>query len=159
MHRRRAALIGLFALLVLLSIGGPAAAHRLDADASVRIVQKVRIESFYSDDTRPKGAEIEVYYENEEKPHHEGTLDDEGTYEFIADPQPLRVVILAGDGHTKELFVTPAVVDTSSPVWPIEHRTHVPWVEALAGLGFLFGAAALVISLRNARRLSALHGK
>src|SRR5262249_33833096 len=156
---RRAAVIGPFGFLVLLATGGPAAAHRLDADASVRVVQKVRIEGFYSDDTRPKGAKIQVYHENEEEPFHEGTLDDEGAFEFVADPQPLRVLILAGDGHTKELLVTPAVVDVSSPMGPIDHRTHVPWVETLAGLGFLFGAAAFVLSLRNAWRLRELHGK
>jgi hypothetical protein len=159
MRNRSAAVIAPFALLGILATARPAAAHRLDADASVRVVQKVRIEGFYSDDTRPRGAKIQVYHENEEKPFREDALDDEGAFEFVADLKPLRVVILAGDGHTKELLVTPAVVDVSSPVGPTEHRTHVPWVETLAGLGLLIGAAAFVLSLRNARRLRDLHGK
>jgi hypothetical protein len=146
--------------IVLMSVGictiiaaGDAQAHRLDAASSVKLVQKVRIESFFSDDRRPQGATIQVFRAEESEPIQEGHLDDDGAFEFIADAQPLRIVIQAGEGHTKELLIAPAVVDASSPLPPIEHKTTFPFVESTLGLSFLLALSAFILSLRNARRL------
>jgi hypothetical protein len=151
--QRRFIVVMVLAGLVNFLAAAVAHAHRLDGDSSVKLVQKVRIESFFSDDSRPRGAKIQVFREDESEPFLEDHLDNEGAFEFFADPAPLRVVISAGEGHTKELRITPAVVDTSSPPPPIEHKTRFPILESLVGLSFLLALSAFILSLRNARRL------
>jgi len=151
MHRQVAALmsVGICMFIVV----GDAQAHRLDADSSVKLVQKVRIESFFTDDSRPRGAKIQIYRAEESEPFKDGNLDDEGAFEFIADAELLRVVIQAGEGHRKEMWIAPAVVDASSPLPPIEHKTSFPILESILGLCFLLALSAFILSLRNARRL------
>jgi hypothetical protein len=152
MRRRLIALIVLAGLATLLT-ANVARAHRLDADSSVKLVQKVRIESYFSDDSRPRGEKIQVFREDESEPFLVDHLDNEGAFEFFANVEPLRVVIQAGEGHTKELRITPAVVDASSPPPPIEHQARFPIIESLLGLSFLLALSAFILSLRNARRL------
>jgi hypothetical protein len=152
MRGRLVVLILLAGLVTLLAVD-EAQAHRLDADSSVKLVQKVRIESYFSDDSRPKGAKIQVFRADETEPFREDRLDDEGAFEFLADLTPLRVVIQAGEGHTKELLIGPALVDASSAPPPIEHKTTFPVVESTLGLSFLLALSAFILSLRNARRL------
>jgi hypothetical protein len=153
MQRRFVAVI-LLASLFTLQAGGAARAHRLDADSSVKLVQKVRIESFFSDDSRPRGARIQIFRSDDSEPFVDDHLDDEGGFEFFADVIPLRVVIQAGEGHTKELLIAPAMVDASSPPPAIAHKTSFPVVESILGMTFLLALSAFILSLRNARRLS-----
>jgi hypothetical protein len=152
MRRRLPVLMFLAALATLLT-ANVARAHRLDADSSVKLVQKVRIESYFSDDNRPRGAKIQIFRADESEPFVDDHLDNEGVFEFLADMEPLRVVIQAGEGHTKELLISPAVIDASSPPPPIEHKTQFPIIESLLGLSFLLALSAFILSLRNARRL------
>ena len=152
MRRRLDVLMCLAGLANLLATD-VARAHRLDADSSVKLVQKVRIESYFSDDRRPRGAKIQVFHGDESEPFREDHLDNEGAFEFFADVEPLRVVIQAGEGHTKELRIAPAVIDASSPPPPIEHKPQFPIIECLLGLSFLLALSAFILSLRNARRL------
>src|SRR5260370_38931329 len=105
--------MGLDGLATLLT-AGVARAHRLDADSSVKLVQKVRIESFFSDDSRPRGAKIQIFRGDESEPFCEDHLDNEGAFEFFADVEPLRVVIQAGEGHSTALRIAPAVIVASS---------------------------------------------
>ncbi len=150
---RRLTVLMVLAGLVTLLTDGVARAHRLDADSSVKLVQKVRIESYFSDDSRPRGAKIQVFRADESEPFVDDHLDNEGAFEFFADAEPLRVVIQAGEGHVKELRIAPAVVDASSPPAPIEHKTQFPIIESFLGLSFLLALSAFILSLRNARRL------
>jgi hypothetical protein len=152
MLRRLAVLIVLAGLVTLLR-ADRAHAHRLDADSSVKLVQKVRIESFFSDDSRPRGAKIQIFRGDQSEPFREDQLDNEGAFEFFADVEQLRIVIQAGEGHTKELLIAPTVVDASSTPPPIEHKTRFPIIESLVGLSFLLALSAFILSLRNAARL------
>jgi hypothetical protein len=133
-----------------------AQAHKLDADYRARLVQKVRVESFFSDDSRPAGAKIQVFRQGESDPFLEDHLNDRGEFEFLADAEPLRVVILAGEGHQKELTIDPGLSDASSPVAPVEHKVELPLKEVLVGVAILLGSGAFLLSWRNARVLKRL---
>jgi hypothetical protein len=80
-------------------------------------------------------------------------LSDLGEYEFFADAEPLRVVILAGEGHQKELMIEPKVKDTSAPLQPIKHKVDLPVQQILLGIALLLGGGALLLSWRNAKQL------
>jgi hypothetical protein len=141
----------LLSLLASLAVAGDVHAHRLDADATVRVICKVQIDSWFSDDSRPKGAPVQVYRVADGELLTEGQLDDQGAFVFLAEAEPLRVVVDAGEGHRKEL-----TVDLTQPMPVPERKTEVPVKEVLLGVGLLLAAAAFVLSLRNARQLREL---
>jgi hypothetical protein len=145
----------LFALLVHLLVPcSYAQAHKLNGDYQSRVVQKVRVESYFSDDSRPAGATIQVFRLGESAPFLEDKLNDQGEYEFYADAEPLRVVILAGEGHQKELLIESKVKDTSAPLQAIEHKVDLPVQQILIGIALLLGGGAFLLSWRNAKVLS-----
>jgi hypothetical protein len=140
-------------LIYLLIPFSSAQAHKLNGDYQSRIVQKVRVESYFSDDSRPAGATIQVFRDGESLPFLEDKLNDQGEYEFVADAEPLRVVILAGEGHQKELLIEPKMKDTSAPLQPIEHKVEFPAQQILIGIALLLGGGAFLLSWRNSKQL------
>jgi hypothetical protein len=141
-----------------LTATGDAYAHRLDAEATVRAVRKVQIEGWFSDDSRPKGATVQVYRVTDGRLLTEGRTDSQGAFVFFADAEPLRVVVDAGEGHRKELTIAAAEPeqDLTRPMPVPERKTEVPIKEVLLGIGLLLAAAAFALSLRNARQLREL---
>ncbi len=149
-------MLGRFAALTLLFLfAADAHAHRLSADADYRLVRKVKVASYFSDDTRPKGALVQVYHPGEEKPFLEDHLDAEGELEFVADLQPLRVVVNAGEGHVKEVLIPAAETTNAATVHipssdpPVRNELR----EMVLGLGVLLGVAGFVLSVWNYRQL------
>ena len=140
-------------VLLTLLVASEARAHRLNVDKSVKLVQKVRIESYFNDDSRPKQARIEVFRDDSPLPFLEGQLDDQGAFEFLAEAEPLRVVVSAGEGHRAELRITPPVIDKTEPPPPIEHKIFVPVAAIIAGISLVLAAGAFLLSLRNMKRL------
>jgi hypothetical protein len=143
----------LVSLLASLAVVGNAHAHRLDADATVRVI-KWQIDSWFSDGSPPKGATVQVYRVANGQLLTEGHLDDQGSFMFLAELEPLRVVVDADEGHHKEL-----TLDLTQPIPVPERKTESPVKEVLLGVGLLLAAAAFVLSLRNARRLRELSRK
>jgi len=98
-------------MLSVLFIVGPvsaARAHRLDAQAFLLPGNKLQIESWFSDGTVPRGAKVQVY-RGEHELLKEGTLNDDGLVVFVLEKaEPLRILVLAGEGHLKELNVSAA---------------------------------------------------
>jgi hypothetical protein len=150
------------ALLAVLFVADPVQAHRLEAEARAKTVRKIQVESWFETGDTPRNAKVEVFAADDTL-LTEGRLSAEGTFAFFADGAPLRVVVSAGDGHSKTLQIPAAdleagaaATDTTQPL-PSADRTPAPWLkEAMAGVALLLGAAALVLSLRNARQLREL---
>lgn len=160
---RRFILSGGLALASLLWLSAPAHAHRLEADYRVLPGQQVQIESWFDlTGDSPKGARVQVF-RGDGQLLTEGTVDAKGLFAFHYERiEPLRVVISAGEGHRKELTIPEAAL-TQTPTagamdaGPFADRSaRVSVRDVLAGLGFLLGLAAFVLSLRNARKLRGL---
>jgi hypothetical protein len=159
MHRRFAALTAalLFGPCVLLAGAGPARAHNLDAACTTRTVRKIQVEGWYSDDRRPKGATVQVYRTADGQLLTEGRMNADGVFVFFADPEPLRVVVDAGEGHRKELAIEAGDRDVSAPLAATPRDTGLPVKDVLLGVALLLAVAAFGLSLRNARRLRELN--
>jgi hypothetical protein len=152
-------------LIPFLSVASPVQAHRLEAEARAKTVRKIQVESWFETGETPRNAKVEVFAADDQL-LTEGRLSEEGTFAFFADGGPLRVVVSAGDGHVKTLQIPAANLeggaggtDTTGPL-PSADRAPQPWLkEAVAGVALLLGAAAFVLSVRNARQLQQVKAK
>ena len=162
MRGRSPALI--LGLLILFCIASDARAHRLNAEYRVLPDKKIRIESWFdSTGDSPNGATVQVFRPDGQL-LIEGKLNETGTFTFShEDAGPLRVVVLAGQGHRKELTIPAselaAVLSNSANSMegtdtPLADRTsQISVRDVLIGVGFLMAVAALALSIRNARQL------
>src|SRR6266513_2967020 len=105
----------LMSFFVLAAWPSSARAHRLEAEARTKKIQKVKVESWFDLGGVPAGARVQVFRKSDDKLLLERTLDENGRFTFYADSQPLRVVVSAGDGHEKEIEIQPEA-DVTSPV-------------------------------------------
>jgi hypothetical protein len=155
MHRRRS-FLGVFVVwLSLLAFAldtGSAWAHRLEADAQAKKVQKIKIESWFDLGGVPSGARLQVFRKSDGQLLLERTLDENGRLTFFADWEPLHVVISAGDGHQKEIDIQPDA-DVTRPLPPADRSSRIEIKDILVGVGFLLALAAFVLSVRNYRRI------
>jgi cobalt/nickel transport system permease protein len=163
----------LLSILVLLVLGLPARAHRLEGEYKVLPGQKIRIESWFDlGGASPTEAVVQVFG-SDGKLREEGKLNDRGIFVFSYDrAEPLRVVILAG-GHRKELEIPRrALADSSqgdldsadpSPaaVEPplADRQSRVQIKDILIGVGFVLALAAFILSWRNAIALRSLKNR
>jgi hypothetical protein len=156
-------LLGVCSWLVVVLVAWPSSAwaHRLEAEGQTKKIQKVKIESWFDLGGVPAGARVQVFRKDGDQLLLEQTLDENGQFTFYADCEPLRVVISAGDGHEKELEIRPegagAIQDITSPLPNADRSARVGIKEILAGVGFLLGLAAFILSVRNHRRLANLN--
>jgi nickel transport protein len=163
------------ALLALLPATSTADAHRLEADYRVLPERRVQVESWFDQGGVPRGAKVQVY-----RPDGgvlaEGVLNDEGLFVFsYSQVEPLKVVIAAGAGHRKAIYILQADLarglqpDTALPVSPseaeqpsahlvplVDRSSRIEVKDVLVGIGFVLALAAFVLSVRNARRLRLL---
>src|SRR5262249_1325230 len=120
--------LGLLAVLLLAS---EARAHRLEAEYRILPSRRVRIESWFDlTGDSAKGAGVKVFRAGGEL-LLEGRLDDEGIFIFrLAKVEPLRVLVSAGAGHSKELLI-PAV-DLDRPLLSacVASLAAPPWGSA-----------------------------
>jgi hypothetical protein len=155
-----------------------ARAHRLEADYRVLPDQRVQVESWFDQGGVPRAAHVQVMGPDGELVA-EGALNDNGVFVFrYPRAQPLKVIVEAGAGHRKEIYVLQADLErglaaaapagSSSavpqelevPAVPLVARgTRVSVTDVLIGLGFVLAVAAFVMSIHNARRLRALETK
>jgi cobalt/nickel transport system permease protein len=159
----------LLASLSGLAVPGAAEAHRLEAEYRVLPDGRLQVESWFDlTGDSPQGASVKVFRTNGALVT-EGELDAKGLFSFTAErTEPLRVVVSAGAGHRKELVIPKddrarhSTGDTSresNPASTAEESTFAdrsPRVAArdvVAGIAFLLGLAAFLLSLRNARTL------
>jgi cobalt/nickel transport system permease protein len=159
----------LLASLAGLAVPRAAEAHRLEAEYRVLPDGRLQVESWFDlTGDSPQGASVKVFQTNGALVA-EGELDAKGLFSFTAErTEPLRVVVSAGAGHRKELLIpkderarhaTGDVPPETKPAAFGEETTFAdrsPRVAArdvVAGIGFLLGLAAFVLSLRNARTL------
>jgi cobalt/nickel transport system permease protein len=152
-----------------LATPGTVHAHRLEAEYRILPDGRVQVESWFDlTGDSPQGASVQVFRPGGEL-FTEGKLDEKGLFSFEAQrAEDLRVVVSAGAGHRKELLIPKAYTmqDVEPPLPPIaagqqppEHSgfadrsTRVTIKDVLAGIGFLLGLAAFVLSIRNAHDL------
>jgi hypothetical protein len=163
---RRPAL--LLALLATLTLCREARAHKLEGEYRVLPGGKVRVESWFETGEPPRRAEVRI-----ERPDgtplfpEPGTMDEKGVYVFSYEKaERLRIVVLAGEGHRKELVIsaselanpgTPPPGSERREEEPVRQRRYeIPFVQLLLGVTFLLALAAFVLGVRNARQLAEL---
>jgi cobalt/nickel transport system permease protein len=163
----------LLALFGLFGAAGTAEAHRIDAQCFLLPdKRRVQVESWFSDGSKPQAARVQVF-RPDGSALAEGTTNDQGVFVFgLDEAEDLKVVVDAGAGHRKEVVVPKeklgsppprerippeqAGAPPAPPTPLVDHAPELPYAGVLAGLGFLLGLAAFVISLRNMRRLQEL---
>jgi hypothetical protein len=157
MHRRRS-FLGVFVMgLSLLAFGvspKTAWAHRLEGDAQAKKIQKVKIESWFDLGGVPSGARLQIFRKSDGQLLLDRNLDENGRLTFLADWEPLHVIISAGDGHQKEIDIQPEA-DVTSPLPDVDRSARIGIKDILIGVGFLLALAAFVLSVRNHRRIGA----
>jgi hypothetical protein len=140
------ALTPLFLLLVV----GSARAHRLDAEYTILPEKRIRIECWFERGGPPKAANVRVE-RSDGAVLVEGKADSKGEFVFTCEePQALKVIVDAGDGHRVELSI-PAESDTD-PNRAHRHDQPFPWGTVLLGVGVLLVPAAVVLGVRLWRR-------
>jgi hypothetical protein len=175
--RRLIVFVGL-ALGAGLSAPESARAHRLEAEYCVLPGHRVQIESWFDlTGDSPKGAVVQVFRSSGQL-LTEGHLSDKGIFVFpYVQAERLKIVVSAGAGHRKELEIPEAALtrepaesrlqaSTSAdgelpdadPTPLADRNPRVSLKDALIGVSFLLALAAFVLSLKNARRLTALKG-
>jgi cobalt/nickel transport system permease protein len=145
----------LLAVLGTLLFARPALAHRLEGECRVLPGGKVQVESWFETGDTPRKATVKVYC-SDGRLLTEGPLDEEsGKFLFSYDePDNLKIVIDAPGGHRKELTLSRKELQDASPPPPAE-APSLPR-DVMAAVALLLGLAALVLSMRNARRLTRL---
>jgi nickel transport protein len=171
MRRRITALTYPALLCGLLASAGEARAHRLEAEYRVLPGRRVQIESWFDlTGDSPKGAKVQVF-RADGRMLTEGELDGKGQFLFsFTEATALKVVVSAGAGHRKELDIPEAELERAVASPPSEVETsragpvdggadrssRVSLRDVLAGIAFLLGLAAFLLSLRNSRQLREL---
>lgn len=151
--------IGSLTLVLLwLLIPGVALAHKLEGEFKVLTAQKrVRVETWFDlTGDAPKDAKVKVL-RADGTVLTEGKTDAEGRFAFsYEEPEPLRVVVTADDGHRCELRITEKAFGLGAVDVRPTPPSGVTLRDIVAGVALLLAAAAFVMSLRNARRLREL---
>ncbi len=150
-------------------------AHRLIVECHVLPSGKVQVESWFDlSGASPKSAKVQVFRAGDQL-LTEGRLDDNGIFVFFPErPEPLRVVVSAGDGHQTERTISAESIARSlagnsiptkseqkseNPTAPVplsDRSSRVSVTDVLAGVGFVLALAAFVMSWRNGRRLRSM---
>jgi hypothetical protein len=146
-----------------LSLCREARAHRLEAEYRVLPGGKVQVESWFETGDSPKGAKVRVFRADGTPLFAEaGELNEKGVFVFAYDkPEKLRVVVSAGEGHSKALTISAAELanpgnDPPGAEAAGERRYEFPITQLLAGVALLLALAAFLMSLFNARQLAEL---
>ncbi len=159
----------LLALVALFAGANAAQAHRLNADYYVLPDRRVRIESYFPDDTVPQGATVEVRRKDGSL-LAEGKVDAKGCFLFrFTKAEPLEATINAGAGHRKtiliprehlEQYAATAQEEATAPAEQGPFRgveahdsLREQIKEALIGVSFVLSVAAFALSWRNSRRV------
>jgi hypothetical protein len=157
-------LIVLVALSWCLSWTGSARAHRLEADYQILPGGRIQIESWFDiGGDSPKEAKVRVFGAGGQTVA-EGELDERGLFVFsYREAEPLRVEIVT-IGHRKELLIPGERLESAgaaaaAPQPFADRSSRVSAADVLAGIAFVFSLAALVLSIRNGRRLRELRQK
>ena len=165
------ALAMLFAPLLLLACARPAFAHRLEADYRVLPERRIQIETWFDiTGDSANGAEVQVLGSGGQI-LATGKTDAKGLFVFSYDKaEALTVKVNAGMGHAKELTIPAAklaeITDKKQDAVPslppensqtfADRTSHVQFRDILIVLGFIFGLAAFVLSLRHGAALREL---
>jgi len=145
-----------FILFLSLWIIPEAFGHKMLIDILVEKDKTVRVDAFFPDGTKVKGAKIEVFKPNGELFIKDKT-DDEGGFSFKPKdiPGKWKVVVTGTMGHRAEKeFMVGA---ESSKIKKEEKKVYnvavvkkeaFPFVPLLAGLGFIFGLLSFIMVLK-----------
>ncbi len=140
------------AVLLMLTVAAPAAAHALDAEVRLK-GDRVQVEAFYSDNTPAIDARVAVRDEAQ-RTVAEGRTDDQGRWSFARPAVGhYRVTVDAGAGHRKDKAVTIPEAAAPSPDSAAEEAvtvsegpgraafTRTPWERVALGLAVIALAA------------------
>lgn len=153
---------------MLLNFTGYANAHRLMAEFHILPNKRIQIESWFDiTGESPRNASVQVFGISGELVS-EGKLDETGIFVFeLQKRDPCRIIVSAGGGHTKELQISRADLESSNAASPgvdlqddvrprSDRGSRVSIKDALLGIGFVLALAAFVLSIRNARAIREL---
>jgi hypothetical protein len=154
--------LGVLALSV--SLAGPALAHKLLVSTVVDEERNLKVQAFFPDGKPAQEIPVSLTPADGSLPLS-GKTDAQGIYLF-ADLKPGEYHVAAGDplGHRVETKIvipgaaqaetSPAPKEASPPSGPGNRASSppsggpIPWVDILAGLGFIFGLTAFVMVLK-----------
>lgn len=135
----------LIGLILALAVIGSAQAHRMDHTISQDEAMVVSL-AFALGHT-PSHETYRVYAPGQEVAFQNGRTDALGRLSFLPDrPGAWRVVISTDDGHGVEMTID---VDSTMAITEVTAPGHTHWTGVLAGIGYLFGLAGLLVLWRN----------
>lgn len=135
----------LIGLLLALAVIVSAQAHRMDHVVSQDEAMVVSLS--FGHGHPPLHESFRVYAPDQEVAFQNGRTDALGRLSFLPDrPGTWRVVVSTDDGHGVELDID---VDESMTVIEVISPGHTHWSLVVAGIGYLFGLAGLLVLWRN----------
>lgn len=143
--------------LLLLAVAGPAYGHGVEAECRVLPGKVVRVEVWYETGDSARDARVQVT-RADGSVLAQGRTNSQGLFLFsYEEPEPLTVLIDAGEGHGKKLSLTAADLGTTasdapSPP-PAKRDTGLAGKDVLLGVTFLLALAAFVLAVRSAQEL------
>jgi hypothetical protein len=129
----------------LLTLGGRADAHGLNAGYRVLSGNRVQVESWFETDEPASGARVQVLH-GDEKPLVEGRLDARGIWVFrFPSAERLRVVVRDGAGHKAQV-----VIEKSELAASVARGTTGQVIACLTGLASPLAPPPLLMILEEA---------
>jgi nickel transport protein len=133
------------ALIALLLISFAAHGHRMDHVVSQDEAMVVSLS--FGHGHPPSHETFRIYAPDQDVAFQNGRTDAFGRLSFLPDrPGTWRVVVSTDDGHGLELAID---VDESMTVMEVISPGHTHWGLVVAGIGYLFGVAGLLVLWRN----------
>ena len=130
----------------LLVVSPSAFAHKVNIFAYVE-GDTVYTESYFPDGKKVKGGIIEIY-DSQGKKLLEGITDEEGLFNFnLPKKDNLKIIINASLGHRNS-----CILSIENPTRLEQKKT--PFMEMIAGIGFIFGITGISFYLLSKKRNS-----
>lgn len=161
MHVSKMLGLALVVVTVLLSANG-GLAHKILVDALVREDGKVQVEAFFPDGSPAKNMKVEIFSPDGSL-FKEGKTDMEGRFLVtpIGPAGTWGAVVTGMMGHraetkfevgtlavSKEAIHMKPPMEVSRETKGLAHKKGIPWFRIIAGLGFIFSLAALIMQLK-----------
>jgi nickel transport protein len=151
--------ITILVLCMTLFLPTAAFAHKMLIDALSQEDGTVLIEALFQDGSPAKNCKVEIFAEDG-TPLKEGVTDENGRFVFKPEGAATYKAVVTGTlGHRAEVsFVIEKSEEVAEkaerpsenipPKMKISTKEQFPWLEIIAGLGFIFGLSSFILCLK-----------
>lgn len=147
-------------LFMALFLPTVALAHKILIDAYRQEDGQISVEAFFPDGSPAKNCKVEIFTEDG-RIFKKGRTDEEGQFMFKPEGAAgtYKAVVTGTMGHRAEISFEmgepkapvqepEAVSEVKPQKIKLSHKEKFPWLEIIAGLGFIFGLSSFILCLK-----------